>query len=231
MQSLSYFYNGTVSLTELNITAQGCSEGYTGDGCSSCQSGYYRLEDSCYKCPRGAAGLIVAEIFAITALVLVAWFLKRRGVNMAVVSIGLDFLQILSIFTSLNFKWPSQLRTLFQLSSASTFNTQVLAPECSISGWSFAAKWYSIQAIPVMLMLPLLMTGIVVYCTVCSQFSVNFYGYGLLRMLCVCACRKTVVLRQSLQSTRSDVGVLLSRYRPSAGGHFSTLHCCAAAMH
>lgn len=70
----------------------------------------------------------------------VVGYLKKHQVNSAVISIGLDFLQIMSIFTSLNFQWPASLKTLFELSSASTFNTQVLAPECTISGWSFAIK-------------------------------------------------------------------------------------------
>ena len=86
--------------------------------------------------------------------------------NTAIISIGLDFFQILSIFTSLNFQWPAQLKTLFQLSSASTFNTQVLAPECSITVWSFESKWYAVQIIPLLIMLPLAVIALVVWVTV-----------------------------------------------------------------
>ena len=118
-----------------------CAAGYSGVACISCARGYYRLDESCFKCPKGAAGLIVAEVAVIVALVGVGVFLRRHRVNTAMISIGLDFLQIMSIFTSLNFQWPAGLKTLFQLSSASTFNTQVLAPECSVSGWSFEAKY------------------------------------------------------------------------------------------
>ena len=70
----------------------------------------------------------------------IALYLRKRRINTTIISIGVDFMQIVSIFTNLNFSWPPQLKTLFQISSASTFNTQVLAPECSIADWSFSVK-------------------------------------------------------------------------------------------
>ena len=73
-------------------------------------------------------------------LALVVLFLRRQRVNTSVISIGLDFMQIVSIFVNLNFQWPDQLRKLFAAASTSTFNTQVLAPECSISAWNFTLK-------------------------------------------------------------------------------------------
>ena len=35
-------------------------------GCAQCTPGYYRLDELCAKCPKGAFGFIVAEVAAIS---------------------------------------------------------------------------------------------------------------------------------------------------------------------
>lgn len=79
-------------------------------------------------------------VWIVVLLFGVAAYLKKHRVSTSVIGIGLDFMQILSIFTSLNFQWPASLKSLFEAASASTFNTQVLAPECTVSGWNFTTK-------------------------------------------------------------------------------------------
>ncbi len=44
------------------------------------------------------------------------------------------------MFSSFGFKWPVQLTKLFAASSMSSFNDQLMAPECSIGTWSFELK-------------------------------------------------------------------------------------------
>jgi hypothetical protein len=65
---------------------------------------------------------------------------RRKGVNLSALGIGIDFLQIVSMFTAFGFKWPGQLTSLFNMASTATFNEQMLAPECSIGTWSFETK-------------------------------------------------------------------------------------------
>ncbi len=48
--------------------------------------------------------------------------------------------QVVSVFSSFGFQWPVQLNKLFAASSMSTFNEQLMAPECSIGSWSFELK-------------------------------------------------------------------------------------------
>ncbi len=45
------------------------------------------------------------------------------------------------MFSSFGFKWPVQLTKLFAASSMSSFNDQLMAPECSIGTWSFEMKY------------------------------------------------------------------------------------------
>ncbi len=65
---------------------------------------------------------------------------RRVGVNMSALGIGVDFLQIVSMFAAFGFAWPSELTSLFNIASTSTFNEQLMAPECSISSWGFQLK-------------------------------------------------------------------------------------------
>jgi hypothetical protein len=59
---------------------------------------------------------------------------------MSALGIGVDFLQIMSIFSSFKFKWPAAINKLFAYASATTYNDQLVAPECSVKNWSFEMK-------------------------------------------------------------------------------------------
>ncbi len=72
----------------------------------------------------------------------------KKRINMSALGIGVDFLQIMSIFTSFQFKWPIELKSLFAYASATTYNDELMAPECSVSTWSFLMKWWMVQALP-----------------------------------------------------------------------------------
>jgi hypothetical protein len=45
------------------------------------------------------------------------------------------------VFASFGFEWPVQLNKLFAASSMSSFNEQLMAPECSLGSWSFERKY------------------------------------------------------------------------------------------
>ncbi len=68
-------------------------------------------------------------------------FARRKGVNLSALGIGVDFLQVVSLFSSFGFTWPAQLTSLFNASSVSSFNEQLMAPECSLGTWSFERKY------------------------------------------------------------------------------------------
>ena len=72
----------------------------------------------------------------------------KKRVNMSALGIGIDFLQIISIFTSFDFQWPVSLKKLFAIASATTYNDQLVAPECSVKTWTFELKWWMVQALP-----------------------------------------------------------------------------------
>jgi hypothetical protein len=49
-------------------------------------------------------------------------------------------------FSSFGFQWPSELRSLFDVASASTGNEQLLAPECSVGSFGFSQKCACVSA-------------------------------------------------------------------------------------
>jgi hypothetical protein len=58
------------------------------------------------------------------------------------------------VFTSFGFKWPIQLTKLFDAASATSFNEQLMAPECSIGAWGFELKYVAWCRIPMDARLP-----------------------------------------------------------------------------
>ena len=81
---------------------------------------------------------VLARTAAVLALLGIA---RWKGVNLSALGIGVDFLQVVSLFSSFGFAWPPQLTALFAASSAASFNDQLVAPECSIGTWSFSRKY------------------------------------------------------------------------------------------
>jgi hypothetical protein len=108
-----------------------------------CASGFYRLEAECHECPNTAALLILGYAAGLVCIVALLVTARRMGFNVSALGIGVDFLQVVSMFTAFGFKWPAALTALFKIASISSFNEQLLAPECSISSWGFQVKYVS----------------------------------------------------------------------------------------
>ncbi len=74
-----------------------CDRGPSGTG--SCQA-YYRRGGECLKCPNMAWVLILLFIVVALGCCLAGYFLSRKQVNLAFLSIGVDYFQILAIFAN-----------------------------------------------------------------------------------------------------------------------------------
>lgn len=71
-----------------------CSVGYGGEACAECLNGFYRLDVFCKKCPDAAWVFILIFVVAIGLLLLLAYFVNKRQINLAGVTIGVDFAQV-----------------------------------------------------------------------------------------------------------------------------------------
>ncbi len=65
------------------------------------------------------------------------------------------------MFTSFGFKWPGQLAKLFAASSMSSFNDQLMAPECSVGAWNFEYKWIITQSVPLVFVFALVLVIVI----------------------------------------------------------------------
>jgi hypothetical protein len=62
--------------------------------CASCASGYYVSAGNCIKCPDSPYALVIGFILVVMAAAGLAAFLNRKGVNVAVLSLGVDYFQV-----------------------------------------------------------------------------------------------------------------------------------------
>lgn len=125
-----------------------CAEGYTGVPCALCAEGYHRLEQQCVPCPSNAPIMLGLYVTVLVAAVATFMYLQSKKINLAALSMAIDFLQVLAMFGSFQLEWPPQLQTLFVVSSSSNYNVELVAPECSLS-FSFLQKWVVMQTLPV----------------------------------------------------------------------------------
>ena len=93
-----------------------CSEGYDGDRCALCLKGkYYRVDGECIKCPNNMGMVLIGFVFMGVAFGAGAFYLNKKNVGLALVSIGVDFAQVLSSFSRVKIKWPPVVKQLFKV--------------------------------------------------------------------------------------------------------------------
>ena len=73
---------------------------------------------------------------------------------MGILSIGVDYFQVLAVFATANVEWPSSLVYLFNADSSINLNIDVVAPECYNNvNIPYRTKWIIITALPVIVIL------------------------------------------------------------------------------
>ncbi len=69
----------------------------------------------------------------IIAVGLFAFWTNKKKINLVGLTIGVDFMQILSMFGGFDFDWPIALKRMYTSTSTFSFNLELVAPECSFS--------------------------------------------------------------------------------------------------
>jgi hypothetical protein len=135
---------GNASAGVLNCAAPA----YTGPACSICGAGYYRVATPCIPCPSHAAA--VFGIYAGVVLLMIGvlqWAYRRRAMLKGL-TVGIDFLQVMTMFAGFEFQWPPLVRIVFSFASVFSFNiAEQAAPECTIAV-TFFEKWLALQLFP-----------------------------------------------------------------------------------
>jgi hypothetical protein len=119
--------------------------------CASCALGFYSSGGVCVKCPDSPAALVVGVVLLLLVVAGAGYWLNKRQVNIAVMSIGIDFFQVLAIFSNLRIAWPPQIRELFRVLSAFNLNIEIVTPECLVPNVTFVTKFMIIVTLPLLI--------------------------------------------------------------------------------
>lgn len=75
-----------------------CATGYVSKAplfrCASCAAGYYNNDGPCVKCPESPAAVLVGVALVLLAAAGSAYWFDKMNVNVAFVSIGIDYMQV-----------------------------------------------------------------------------------------------------------------------------------------
>eukprot|EP00937_MAST-01D_sp_MAST-1D-sp2_P001546 g1546.t1 len=127
-----------------------CEEGYTDTRCATCAKGYYRLNGACDKCPKCSMCAFLFFLFFAIVLCVGGHWLAQKKVKLNMLSIFIDYFQIISILAMSNtIKWPSTLKKMFSMLSFFNLNLDLMAPECSYPTVPYAFKWSMIMSLPI----------------------------------------------------------------------------------
>ena len=133
--------------------------------CAECADRYYRRAGECVECPDNPWILIAAFLAMAICLCVSGYILNRKAVNLAFLTIGMDYFQVLALFARSRVRWPAMIKDIFHIMSVFNLNLEITAPECSIPDLGYQAKWFGIET------LPLAAAGLFLICHVAILFK------------------------------------------------------------
>ena len=138
---------------EACLGANLCAAGYTSTTpyyrCASCANGFYKQNGNCIKCPDSPAALVIGFALLVIAGGALGYILNKRAINIAYLSIGVDYCQVLAMFASAKVSWPPAILSLFHILSAFNLNLEIVAPECLVPNVGFIQKFSAVMLLPV----------------------------------------------------------------------------------
>lgn len=117
-----------------------CAEGYTGTRCALCADGYFRFNAVCQVCPSSPYAVIIGFALGALAALGISYGLNKSGVSLTLIAVGVDYMQVLSIFAQANTRWPAAIKSLFSIFSAFSLNLDLAAPECAAKTITYPIK-------------------------------------------------------------------------------------------
>ena len=79
--------------------------------------GFFKIDGECAKCPENPYLLLAAIICGFFAIGVAFYVLHTKDINVAILSIGVDYFQIVSLFSRARIAWPRAIKDLFRLFS------------------------------------------------------------------------------------------------------------------
>merc|ERR1711871_845580 len=136
-----------------------CAPGYVGKKCNKCDYGYFRTEGVCKGCASNPVMQAVLFLSAIVAAGIGFAVIKWLQINLGVISIGIDYFQIINLFGTPMIPWGKLLLTMFDYTSVFSMNLDLAAPDCIGAGMGPHQKWFLTMFLPLMVLF--LLVGVV----------------------------------------------------------------------
>ncbi len=132
-----------------------CMEGYSGDRCGQCASGWFRKTGRCEQCPKSNMD-VPLFVFLVVLILMVLLYLVSllRKIDSGFLGITLTYLQSVAMFATFKLNWSPQVRSVFHGLSFLNLNVEVLSPECYVqdSSTTYELKWNLVMLSPVILL-------------------------------------------------------------------------------
>ena len=144
-----------------------CMERYDPESerCSDCNLGYFKLNGQCAECPEKPWAIALCIIIVGGTAAYIGSKLDKNQVNLGIITIGVDYFQVLAIFSSANVDWPDELTNLWNMLSAFNLNIDLAAPECwQGADFTYDQKWMVVEFTPLALMLMSFAVYVIKYC-------------------------------------------------------------------
>lgn len=76
-----------------------CATGYVEIHCRACAYAFYRLNENCVPCPSFTLLYIFLFVLVVGLVISAAFWLNKKRVNVSALSIGIDFMQVVAMFS------------------------------------------------------------------------------------------------------------------------------------
>ena len=111
---------------------------------------YFRQYGECAPCPSNPWMIVAILLGGGTFMGSMAYVMKKKRISLGIISIAIDYFQILSLLSSTKTPWPQVILDLYTWLSAFNFNINITAPEC-VFEVAYDDKWKMIMSMPLVL--------------------------------------------------------------------------------
>lgn len=105
------------------------------------------------QCPNNLYALYIGMALVLIVAAGFAYWLNKRQISIALIAIGVDYAQVLSMFSKTRIRWPKFLKDIFQILSAFNLNLDLTAPECMMPDMKWWMKFAFVEALPALFIL------------------------------------------------------------------------------
>ena len=208
-----------------------CRQGSVGVLCKDCLPGHYKEAGLCKECPSTAPILLALLFVLMVALAVVLVKLARKSAAYYVaLSVGFNFLQVLSVVAQFDLKWPGFVKTTFDLLSVFTFQVNIFAPECAMAGGAieYFPIWLFKLSIPLLFAVMFALFHVVLEIYKRIRARISEVQHPFLARAPLVTRATTVLLRNA--TLNAYVSILVMTYLVVVSVTFEAFDCVNGAM-